>query len=83
MKKGMLHAAGERVLFVDADGASHFPDLDLLEKEMDIMELTSKTKEFFGIVVGSRAHLVQTEAVVKVRIMSPDSGEERREEEVS
>ena len=69
-----MHASGHRILFVDADGASHFPDLALLEDEMDRLEaeqdtVTSDEKEWVGghgVIVGSRAHLVRTELVVKV-----------------
>lgn len=69
-----MHASGHRILFVDADGASHFPDLALLEDEMDRLEAeqstgTSDEKEWVGghgVIVGSRAHLVRTELVVKV-----------------
>ncbi|KAK4705898.1 hypothetical protein P7C70_g314, partial [Phenoliferia sp. Uapishka_3] len=80
VKHGILHAAGHRILFADADGASHFPDLGLLQAELDRLEKfqsiyqTSQKKGndsegiwegYHGIVVGSRAHLVRTEAVVK------------------
>jgi len=60
VKHGFLHARGERILMVDADGASRFEDLEMLWKEMDKIE-----KDGQGVVVGSRAHLVGTEAVVK------------------
>jgi dolichyl-phosphate beta-glucosyltransferase len=46
---------------VDADGASRFEDLELLWKEMDDIEVDGQ-----AIAVGSRAHLVGTDAVVKV-----------------
>ncbi|KEI39934.1 glycosyltransferase family 2 protein [Mixia osmundae IAM 14324] len=55
---GMKFARGKRLLFVDADGASQFEDLDLLDKEMDRIE-----KEGYGLVLGSRAHMVKTPAV--------------------
>jgi dolichyl-phosphate beta-glucosyltransferase len=61
VKHGFLHARGKRILMVDADGASKFEDLELLWEEMDKIE-----KDGQGVVVGSRAHLVGTEAVVKV-----------------
>ncbi|KAK4056835.1 dolichyl-phosphate beta-glucosyltransferase [Microbotryomycetes sp. JL221] len=74
-RHGMLHAAGHRILFCDADGASHFPDLALLQAEMDLVErvqLADKKKsqrvrpdDVHGVIVGSRAHLVRTDAVVK------------------
>lgn len=73
VKHGVLHASGHRVLFVDADGASHFPDLALLQAELDRLELSQISESInddewqggHGVVVGSRAHLVRTEAVVK------------------
>ena len=49
---------------VDADGASRFEDLELLWKAMD--ELAPDGRD--AMVVGSRAHLVKTEAVVKVSL---------------
>ncbi|KDE02236.1 hypothetical protein MVLG_07193 [Microbotryum lychnidis-dioicae p1A1 Lamole] len=68
-KHGVMHAAGHHILFVDADGASHFPDLALLEAALDRLETqqrrTSAKLPPHGVIVGSRAHLVRTEAVVK------------------
>ncbi|KAF9233471.1 glycosyltransferase family 2 protein [Melanogaster broomeanus] len=61
VRHGMLHARGHRLLMVDADGASRFEDLELLWKAMD--ELAPQNEP--AVVVGSRAHLVKTEAVVK------------------
>lgn len=69
-----MHSSGHRILFADADGASHFPDVALLLAEMDRIELeqdttTKSEKDYIGghgVIVGSRAHLVSTEAVVKV-----------------
>ena len=84
VRHGMLHARGRRILFVDADGASRFEDLKLLEQEMDRLcgrsaDIGGKSAEGNGhaqsgkddgetraIVLGSRAHMVSTEAVVKV-----------------
>ena len=57
VKHGMLHARGKRMLMVDADGASKFSDLDKLWAAMD---------NGAEVVCGSRAYLVETEAVVKV-----------------
>lgn len=64
VRHGMLHSGGERLLMVDADDASKFSDLEKLWEEMDRIAPTGAP----GVVVGSRAHLVKTEAVVKVRI---------------
>lgn len=46
---------------VDADGGSRFEDLEALWKEMDRIA----PKDEAAVVVGSRAHLVKTEAVIK------------------
>jgi len=61
VRHAMLHGRGERLLMVDADGASRFEDLELLWKAMDRLAPRNEP----AIVVGSRAHLVKTEAVVK------------------
>lgn len=61
VRHGMLYSRGERLLMVDADGASKFSDLEDLWKTMDEIAPNQKA----GIVVGSRAHLVNSEAVVK------------------
>ncbi|THV02545.1 glycosyltransferase family 2 protein [Dendrothele bispora CBS 962.96] len=61
VRHGMLYGGGERLLMVDADGASRFNDLELL---WDAMDKIAPNKGA-GVVVGSRAHLVKTEAVVK------------------
>ncbi|PSR93892.1 hypothetical protein PHLCEN_2v4585 [Hermanssonia centrifuga] len=61
VRHGMLYGRGRRVLMVDADGASRFEDLDLLWAAMDKLVENEKP----AIAVGSRAHLVKTEAVVK------------------
>eukprot|EP00096_Caligus_rogercresseyi_P002884 TRINITY_DN15245_c0_g1_i1.p1 TRINITY_DN15245_c0_g1~~TRINITY_DN15245_c0_g1_i1.p1 ORF type:complete len:317 (+),score=79.12 TRINITY_DN15245_c0_g1_i1:52-1002(+) len=49
VRMGVLRSRGKRVLFADADGATHFPDLDKLQKAMD--------ESGADIVCGSRAHL--------------------------
>lgn len=66
VRHGMLHARGDRLLMVDADGASRFEDLELLWKAMDCVAPKNEP----AVVIGSRAHLVKTEAVVKVRIFT-------------
>ncbi|CAJ0650431.1 11750_t:CDS:2 [Entrophospora sp. SA101] len=60
--QGVLSASGKYVLFADADGATKFSDLEILEKG------TKKivNDDGFGVGVGSRSHLVNTDAVVKV-----------------
>ncbi|KAL8740257.1 MAG: hypothetical protein Q9190_007021 [Brigantiaea leucoxantha] len=58
---GMRHVRGQYVLFADADGASKFEDLGKLVQE------AKKIEDVKGraVVVGSRAHLVGSEEVVK------------------
>lgn len=61
VRHGMLHSRGHRLLMVDADGASRFEDLEHLWKSMD--KVAPKNEP--AVAVGSRAHLVKTDAVVK------------------
>ena len=58
---GMRHARGTYIVFADADGASKFTDLGKLVVGCE------KAKDKLGraVGVGSRAHMVGTEAVVK------------------
>jgi len=63
VRHGMLHSRGKRLLMVDADGASRFEDLELLWAALD--RLGENNPGHAAIAVGSRAHLVKTEAVVK------------------
>ena len=59
---GMRHVRGQYAIFADADGASKFEDLGSLVRAcQEIEDATSR-----GVAVGSRAHLVGSEAVVKV-----------------
>ena len=58
---GLRHARGRYVVFADADGASKFTDLGKL---VSACEKVEDDKER-GVAVGSRAHLVGSEAVVK------------------
>ncbi|KAI9010978.1 nucleotide-diphospho-sugar transferase [Phycomyces nitens] len=58
--QGVLCARGERCLMVDADGATRFSDLEKLQVALD-----NETNNKRGVAVGSRSHLVTTEAVVK------------------
>lgn len=62
VRHGMMHARGRRAIFADADGASKFADVELLWKAMDEL---ADADEKPAIAIGSRAHLVKTEAVVK------------------
>ncbi|TDZ65107.1 Dolichyl-phosphate beta-glucosyltransferase [Colletotrichum trifolii] len=58
---GFRHARGEYVLFADADGATKFSDLGRLIQGCD--EVVDGSLR--GVAIGSRAHLVGSEAVVK------------------
>jgi len=60
---GMRHVRGQYAIFADADGASKFEDLGKLVRESRKIE----DAQGRGVAVGSRAHLVGSEAVVKVR----------------
>jgi len=61
VQQGSLHARGEYLLMVDADGATEIKDLDRL---MPAMTACEDAKSGYGVVVGSRAHL-QEKAVAK------------------
>lgn len=59
---GFRHVRGEYVLFADADGASRFSDVGkLIEGCEEVVDGSHR-----GVAIGSRAHLVGSEAVVKV-----------------
>jgi len=77
VRHGMLHARGRRLLMADADGASRFADVELLLGALDELAPVG-TEEALGIAIGSRAHLVKTEAVVKVRIFFFDVADAHR-----
>lgn len=55
---GLLHSRGKIALFADADGATLFPDIK------NLLKYTESFKES-TIAIGSRAHMVNTDAVVK------------------
>lgn len=61
VRHGMLYGSGKRLLMADADGASRIEDLEALWEAMDELTLDNGP----AVVVGSRAHLVKSEAVVK------------------
>jgi dolichyl-phosphate beta-glucosyltransferase len=59
---GFRHVRGEYILFADADGASRFSDAGkLIEGCEEVVDGSHR-----GVAIGSRAHLVGSEAVVKV-----------------
>jgi len=62
----MQYTRGEYILMVDADGATRFSDLDPL-----LTKLRQTEQNGLGVAVGSRAHLVKTDAVVKVKGTEP------------
>lgn len=66
VRHGMLHARGRRLLMADADGATRFADVELLLAALD--KVAPAESDAAGVAIGSRAHLVRTEAVVKVRL---------------
>lgn len=59
---GMKYIRGKYGIFADADGASKFKDLGKLVQACKKVE----DQEGRGLAIGSRAHLVGSEAVVKV-----------------
>lgn len=59
---GMRHVRGQYVVFADADGASKFDDLGKLVTACRAVE----DSQGRAVAVGSRAHMVGSEAVVKV-----------------
>lgn len=64
---GFRHVRGEYVLFADADGASRFSDVGrLIEGCEEVVDGSHR-----GVAIGSRAHLVGSEAVVKVTSFTP------------
>ena len=59
---GLRHVRGQYAVFADADGASRFSDLGrLVEGCEDVVDGSNR-----GVAIGSRAHLVGSEVVVKV-----------------
>jgi dolichyl-phosphate beta-glucosyltransferase len=61
---GMRHVRGQYVIFADADGASKFDDLaDLVHAAREVEDPDGR-----AVAIGSRAHLVGSEAVVKARL---------------
>ena len=61
IRKGVLRASGERILFADADGATEICDMEKLEEVF----LRARASHEGVIVCGSRAHL-EEEALAKV-----------------
>ncbi|KAF3197681.1 dolichyl-phosphate beta-glucosyltransferase [Orbilia oligospora] len=67
---GMRHIRGQYAVFADADGATKFSDLKTLLTRLQSIEssraspTTPSKTEYHGISVGSRAHMVNSSAVV-------------------
>lgn len=57
---GILHGLGQYLLFADADGATKFSDVAKLLKVLE-----EKADGTAAIAIGLRAHMVNTDAVVK------------------
>jgi dolichyl-phosphate beta-glucosyltransferase len=55
VRQGMMVARGQRLLMVDADGATRFSDVEQLESSLD--RLCRSNNEGFGIAVGSRVQV--------------------------
>jgi len=55
VRRGIYYSRGKFILMADADGATHFPDIEKLEKKMSEI---IKNEE--GLVIGSRAHLKES-----------------------
>lgn len=55
---GLLHGSGKHLLFADADGATKFSDVSKLISSLE-------NAEGPAIAIGLRAHMVNTDAVVK------------------
>lgn len=63
---GMRHVRGQYVVFADADGASRFEDLaELVRGAREVEDHRGR-----AVAIGSRAHLVGSEAVVKASFIA-------------
>ena len=62
---GFRHVRGAYVIFADADGASRFSDLGSLIESCKKLQAKDPSGNQRAVVIGSRAHLVGSEAVVK------------------
>lgn len=59
---GVQHTRGQYTIFADADGASKFSDVDKLIESIKKHEHSGESP---AMAIGSRAHMVDTDAVVK------------------
>lgn len=69
---GMRHARGRYIVFADADGASRFGDLEKLVRAADRVA----DEKGRAVAIGSRAHLVGSEEVVKVWFSETEIGDD-------
>lgn len=60
-----MASRGELILFADADGATRFSDLDILINRLKEIE----SEDGLGMAIGSRAHMVKSDSVVKVCLL--------------
>ncbi|CAI4052784.1 dolichyl-phosphate beta-glucosyltransferase SKDI_16G0510 [Saccharomyces kudriavzevii IFO 1802] len=67
VRQGFLHIRGKYGLFADADGASKFSDVEKLIETIKTFETSGIDVKTIkpAVVIGSRAHMVNTEAVIK------------------
>ncbi|CAB4255369.1 similar to Saccharomyces cerevisiae YPL227C ALG5 UDP-glucose:dolichyl-phosphate glucosyltransferase, involved in asparagine-linked glycosylation in the endoplasmic reticulum [Maudiozyma barnettii] len=66
VRQGLLHIRGKYGLFADADGASKFNDAQsLLDNIKEMEKSTIKGEIYPTMAIGSRAHMVNTAAVIK------------------
>lgn len=61
---GMQCARGSYIIFADADGASKFSDISKLLNEIKAID-NNRPTEIPAVAIGSRAHMVNTDAVVQ------------------
>lgn len=65
VRQGMLHIRGKYGLFADADGASKFSDVEKLLESVKKLEKNETGKDKAAVAIGSRAHMINTDALVK------------------
>ena len=71
VRQGFLHIRGKYGLFADADGASKFSDVEKLVEAIKTIETSDTDANAIkpAVAIGSRAHMVNTEAVIKRSMM--------------
>lgn len=71
VRLGVLSSRGERILFADADGATKFSDIHLLDRFLDSVSCSD-----WAVAVGSRAHL-QDKRLTKKNKSERDIGRDK------